>query len=195
MSSLDRGTRGALLAPALVLLPVLFGCLLVPNNEPDPQPVEGESCSDDHDDFWEPDPQGATIQISGAAADSSCNEAQWFQGGGAQGGGVFHFEPQLRVTSTTLQPPQFPALEWELLDPETDELVQGSIVEVYDEDISRDAAGFTVRPRAFITAEERGKNFVVRMSMELVDTTIEVTDSSQTNVVRVSAQAGVHLVE
>lgn len=184
-----RDRRHQLSASLLVtwMIPLTLGCALFSKPEPTPA-VEDEGCSDDHADAWEPDPRGAHIEFSGEPADGDCNTAQWFSGGAGQGGDVFHFEPELRVDSSTLELPDFPSVQWEIA--RDGEVWGGGWVEVYEEDIVRHADSFVVRPRAFIQADDRGKNFVLKMTMELN----QLEPGAETvETVEVVAQAGVYI--
>ena len=183
--NLDR--RGARSAYLMIVLPALFGCMLV-NPWSGPPPVEDDGCSDDHDQFWAPDERGAQIELDGEPADAACNKTPWYSGGGGQGGDVFHFEPELRVTGSFV-PVEFPVLE-SVLETTNGELVERRTIEVYDEDFVRDDRGFYVRPRVLLEAGDRGKNFVVTLTLD-----VESSEPAggQPDSEQLSASAGVYV--
>ncbi len=153
-----------------VWVPLGLGCILIgprPSNNGDgPPPVEDSGCSDDHAEYWAPDSAGA--EVSNASADVDCNQIQHFEGGGAQGASTFHIEPTLRVTNPDLSLPEAPSITWRVMRM-SGEVINEQGFELYEEDIVRDANGFSVTSRFFIDAGMRGKNFRIYGEMELID--------------------------
>ena len=175
-------------------VPLGLGCLITGpgGGGTDVPPVDDDGCSEDHADYWEPDPAGAEIAQGAEGVD--CNEMIYFSGGGAQGGATFHIEPTLRVTNPDLQPGPAPSITWTLTGMDGEQLAEQGI-EVYEEDIQEEPGGFSVTSRVFIGAGLRGKNILVSATMDGLepDTTAGEPDAGTGEEVVVNPQTAVYI--
>jgi hypothetical protein len=167
------------LAVVLLWVPLGLACLF---GDRAPR-VEDDGCSDNHAQYWSPDPSGA--ELLGAPldtytreewdgrpepADGNCNELQYHPPPARQDPNTFHVEPVLRVTNPDLVPPENASVSWTIFGLDGAEL-RSEAAEVYENDIVDEGEGFSIRPRVFIGEELRGKNLRIVMSMDVIDTT------------------------